>query len=235
MPASLNAHGQVGYEILAELGRGTTGVVYLARQTSPNRQVALKVLQPSPGSDEAARLANFYREARVLARLTREGEKNIPALYSVGEYNGRPCYVREHVDGDSLAQRVARRLIDFRAGVQVLQTVAQAVQRVHGYGISHGNLRASNILIAADGTPKVVGFGLAGWLAGGACDRGDGPAVSAGVDVLALQNLLGKLSETLCPSVPANLRALLRAGTVASPGGFASALEICLREDLPAK
>src|SRR5262245_5295420 len=107
------------YEILAEVGRGTTGIVYRAQCVRLHRVVALKVLLPSLACEAQAR-RRFLREARILANLTRAPDPNFPALHAVGGDDARPYHVREFVEGETLEQRVAARSISPREGIRVL-------------------------------------------------------------------------------------------------------------------
>jgi serine/threonine protein kinase len=122
-----------GYEILAELGRGTTGIVYTARHpvVKPDRLLALKM--PSLGSapEVASRLAGYQNEWNALRVLTWEPDPAIPTLYNVGcDFAGQNnYYVREFVEGSTLEQLVASGAVGLRDGIRVLSTVAGAVQR----------------------------------------------------------------------------------------------------------
>jgi serine/threonine-protein kinase len=107
-----------GLKILAEVGRGTTGVVYRAQDLQINRVVALKVLLLGPAAERQVRSARFLREARVVACLMPHA--NIPAAYAVMEKQGQPYYIREFVEGATLKDRVDARTIRESEGIQVL-------------------------------------------------------------------------------------------------------------------
>src|SRR4051794_25465611 len=104
-----------GYEVLCELGRGTTGVVYKARHCGHGLTVALKLPDLSIEAERPARLARFRCEAEALAGLTSRRDANIPAIHEVGEFAGGPYFlpflVREYVDGNTLEQRIASRTL----------------------------------------------------------------------------------------------------------------------------
>jgi serine/threonine protein kinase len=216
-----------GYEVLAELGRGTTGVVYRARHrfVKPNRVVALKVPLLGSVTDTTLRLACHRREWQALARLTREPDPAFPTLYDVGsEGLGQPSYyAREFVDGSTLEQLATAGTLAFRGGVGILAAVAGAVQRVHGRGIAHRNLRPSNVLVSRDGTPKLIGFGLV-WVLPGSDRLPPGISGAAEVDIRALQEMLGWLGAVLGQPLPPCLGAIRQPGSVRNPAAFAEAL-----------
>jgi serine/threonine protein kinase len=152
-----------GYEMLAELSRGGMGVIYKARQLGLNRVVALKmILAGAHASPEA--VVRFRREAEAVARLR---YPNIVQIYEVGEHEGRPCFSLEYVEGGSLAQCLDGTPIPARQAAELTQTLARAMEYAHQQGIVHRDLTPGNVLLTADGTPKVTDFGLAKFLIGG--------------------------------------------------------------------
>jgi serine/threonine protein kinase/WD40 repeat protein len=147
-----------GYEILGELGRGGMGVVYRARQQNlVGRLVALKMLLPDSGAGPEE-LARFRREAEAVAALR---QVNFVHIYDIGEREGRPYFVLEFVDGGSLSQRLAGRPLPPGEAAQLAETLARAMHAAHECGIVHRDLKPTNILLMADGTPKIADFGLA--------------------------------------------------------------------------
>jgi serine/threonine-protein kinase len=146
-----------GLKILAEVGRGTTGVVYRAQDLQINRLVALKVLLLGTAAERPVRAKRFIREARVLACLM--PHPNIPAIYAVDASQGQPYYIREFVEGTTLKDRVDARAIRESEGIQVLAGIEAALARVHQQGVVHRNLQPENILVGTDGTAKLIGFG----------------------------------------------------------------------------
>jgi serine/threonine-protein kinase len=211
-----------GYEILAELGRGSTGVVYKARQGVTDCTVAVKMpLFSSPG-DAPLRKARFVREARTLAYLTADPDPDFPALHEVGENQGQPFLVREFVEGGTLEQLAAAGALDLRDGLGVLESVARAVQRVHERGLAHRNLHPANVLVTPERSAKLIGFGFVGPLAG--------PGTPAKLDVRSLQQMLGWLAAAVRQALPASLEALGRPGAVVSPGVLAVLLDRFLQE-----
>jgi serine/threonine protein kinase len=216
-----------GYEILAELGRGTTGVVYKARHpvVAPDRLVALKMPSLGSGVDAGSRLARYHNEWNALRVLTWEPDPAIPTLYNVGgDAAGQNHYVREFIEGGTLKQLVESSGVGLRQGIRVLSTITRAVQRMHGRGIAHCNLRGSTVLVRSDGTPKLIGFGHVWPLAGAGSLPPGISGVSADVDVLALQEILAWLCSTLRQPVPAPLETVRQPGSVRNLGRFAEAL-----------
>ena len=146
-----------GYEILGELGRGSMGVVYRARQLSLNRVVALKMILAGfhAGRQEVAR---FRMEAEAAARLQ---HPNIVQIHEVGEAEGRPFFSLEYVEGGSLAERLQGTPLAPRQAAQLVETLARAVHQAHLQGIVHRDLKPANVLLTSDGRPKITDFGLA--------------------------------------------------------------------------
>jgi serine/threonine-protein kinase len=145
-----------GLEVLAELGRGASGIVYKAKELRIGRVVAIKALLRA---DSREAWEQFLREARVLGALTKSPDPAIPSIYAIAKSQGQPFHIREFVDGDTLEHRVTAGTIDVRSALRSLSVVASAVARVHELGLAHGNLYPSNVLVAADGTTKLIGFG----------------------------------------------------------------------------
>jgi eukaryotic-like serine/threonine-protein kinase len=138
--------GVPGYEILGELGRGGMGVVYRARQTGLKRVVALKMVLAGgrAGPDQVAR---FRAEAEAVAGLRHPG---IVQVFDIGEYEGRPYFSMEFVDGPSLAQELARELPPPRTAAAVVAGLAVAVHAAHQQGVIHRDLKPGNILLGKD-------------------------------------------------------------------------------------
>jgi WD40 repeat protein len=147
------------YRLVAELGRGGMGVVYLARQVSLDREVAVKVL-PHHLTLQAATVARFRREANLAARLVHPG---IVAIHTVGKDGDAHYFAMERIPG----QRLAR--VDQRTGarrtvlecVEIAAAVADALAYAHSQGVLHRDVKPSNILVRDDGQPVLTDFGLA--------------------------------------------------------------------------
>jgi tetratricopeptide (TPR) repeat protein len=153
-----------GCEVLGELGHGGMGVVYKAWQTRLRRAVAVKMLLPG-ACDAAQALARFRVEAEAAARLQ---HPNIVQIHEVGEHDGRPYLVMEFAGGGSLAHRLDGTPWAGRDAARLVETLARAVQAAHEHGVLHRDLKPGNVLLLADGTPKLSDFGLAKLLVGGA-------------------------------------------------------------------
>ena len=146
-----------GYKILGELGRGGMGVVYRARQVLLNRSCALKmILAGAHANDEAT--ARFLAEAEAVARLQ---HPNVVQIRHIGEADGLPFFELEFLDGGSLDRRLNGTPWPARRAAELIELVARGVAEAHRQGIVHRDLKPGNILLAADGTPKVGDFGAA--------------------------------------------------------------------------
>ncbi len=145
------------YEIVAPLGTGGMGEVYRARDTNLNRHVALKVVLPVVAADPD-RLARFRREAQLLASLN---HPNIAHIHGLEETSAATAIVLELVDGEDLAQRIARGPLPLAEALAIARQVAEALEAAHEQGIIHRDLKPANIKIRPDGAVKVLDFGLA--------------------------------------------------------------------------
>jgi tetratricopeptide (TPR) repeat protein/predicted Ser/Thr protein kinase len=144
-----------GYEVLRELGRGGMGVVYLAKQAGLNRLVALKMIAGRHAGERQRQ--RFRTEVESVARLQ---HPHIVQVYEVGEAEGRPYCALELIDGGSLAERLGAPW-PAREAVELVATLADAVQAAHAAGVIHRDLKPANILLTRQGIPKVADFGLA--------------------------------------------------------------------------
>src|SRR5215475_8516063 len=133
------------------------GEVYRARDTRLKRDVALKIL-PESFANDPDRLARFQREAEVLASLN---HPHIAQIYGIEESNNTRALVMELVEGEDLSERIARGPIPIDEALPIAKQVAEALEAAHEHGIIHRDLKPANIKIKADGSVKVLDFGLA--------------------------------------------------------------------------
>jgi Tol biopolymer transport system component len=145
------------YEVLAKLGEGGMGEVYRARDTRLGRDVALKFLSDAFKSD-SDRLARFEREARTLASLN---HPHIAGIHGVDDSVGMQALVMEFVDGEDLSARISRGPIPLDEALSIARQIVAALDAAHDAGIIHRDLKPANIKVRADGTVKVLDFGLA--------------------------------------------------------------------------
>jgi hypothetical protein len=145
------------YEVVGVLGAGGMGEVYRARDIRLNRDVAIKVLIPGVAKDKD-RLARFSREAQVLASLN---HPNIAHIHGVEESSGVPAIVMELAEGPTLAERLQRRALPLDEVLPIARQIAEALEAAHEQGVIHRDLKPANIKVRADGTVKVLDFGLA--------------------------------------------------------------------------
>ncbi len=145
------------YEILALIGAGGMGEVYRARDTGLNRDVAVKVL-PDLFADDPERLARFDREAQVLASLN---HPHIAHIHGREESGRVRALVMELVEGETLAEKIARGPLALDEALPIARQIAEALETAHEQAIVHRDLKPANIKITPDGTVKVLDFGLA--------------------------------------------------------------------------
>ena len=155
---ALAAGARLGpYVIVSALGAGGMGEVYRARDTRLDRDVAIKIL-PDVFARDPERLARFEREAKTLASLN---HPNIGHVYGLEESRGVRALVMELVDGDDLSVHIARGPIPFADALPIAKQIADALEAAHELGVIHRDVKPANVKVRADGTVKVLDFGLA--------------------------------------------------------------------------
>jgi serine/threonine protein kinase len=223
------------YEVERVIGVGGMGAVYLARQRSLDRWVALKLL---PAREDAEAAGHFIREARAMARLV---HPHIVAVYDFGQTaDGHFFLAMEYVDGGDLHRRTLAGEVTPERARQVIAQVCEALQFAHGQGVIHRDIKPANILITSDWQVKVADFGLARDLqAAGTPDEAEygtpdyvaperwtaGAAVDHRADVYSLGVVIHELLTGKTPAAAGS-----RAGR-GLPPGFAGVLSKCLMHD----
>ncbi|HWI18113.1 MAG TPA: protein kinase [Vicinamibacterales bacterium] len=145
------------YDITAPLGEGGMGQVWRATDSTLGRQVAIKIL-PDAFAADPERLARFEREAKTLASLN---HPHIAGIYGFEKSSGMHALVMELVEGEDLSQRISRGPIAIDEALPIAKQIAEALEAAHDQGIIHRDLKPANIKLRADGTVKVLDFGLA--------------------------------------------------------------------------
>lgn len=147
-----------GYRIIRKLGSGAMATVFLAKQLSLDRLVAIKVL-PRRLSSNSSFIDRFYKEGRAAARLN---DPNIVAAYDVGRAGEHHYFVMEYVDGETVYDRIkdSKRIGDASA-ISIVRQVASALAHAHDVGFIHRDIKPKNIMITKDGTVKLADLGLA--------------------------------------------------------------------------
>ena len=214
---SLDAGTRVGaYEVVSPLGAGGMGEVYRARDARLKRDVALKIL-PAAVGDDPDRLARFEREAQALAAMN---HPNIAAIYGfeegarAGESTVR-ALVLELVEGETLAERIARGPVPVSDALAISKQIASALEAAHEQGIVHRDLKPANIKITPEGVVKVLDFGLAK-LAGGPPEGG--PHVRSGSNPDLTPTIAASMSPTMTtPALTTGAGVLLGTAAYMSP------------------
>jgi serine/threonine protein kinase/tetratricopeptide (TPR) repeat protein len=157
-PKPLTAGQSVGhYRVIAPLGAGGMGEVYLAVDTQLERRVALKILPDSFAAD-SVRSLRFEREARAVAALN---HPNIVTIHEIGQADNIHFMATEFVDGQTLSQRIANARLTLPEALDVALQTATALDSAHDAGILHRDIKPANIMLRPDGIVKLLDFGLA--------------------------------------------------------------------------
>jgi eukaryotic-like serine/threonine-protein kinase len=145
------------YEIVALLGTGGMGEVYLARDTKLDRQIALKLL-PAQFAADPERVRRFEREARAASALN---HPNIITIHEIGQADGQHFIATEYIAGETLRQRLSSGKLAPRAAVAITRQIASALVAAHQAGVVHRDIKPENVMVRPDGLVKVLDFGLA--------------------------------------------------------------------------
>ena len=147
------------YRIVAPIGAGGMGEVFLAQDSRLERNVALKIL-PRAFAGDAERLGRFVREAKSASALN---HPNILTIHEIGMSEGFHYLATELIVGETLRERIARGALPVADCLEIAIQVAAALGAAHAAGIVHRDVKPENVMIRADGLVKVLDFGLAQW------------------------------------------------------------------------
>jgi serine/threonine-protein kinase len=162
-PADLSGQTIGDFQVLRKLGQGGMGQVYLAKQLSLKRDVALKILKSELASNPTA-LLRFRQEAEAVARIS---HPNIVQVYAVGEQAGLHYMALEYVDGRNLRDYLARKgPPELPIALSILKQVSQALLKAHELGLVHRDIKPENILVTRKVQVKVADFGLSRFFTG---------------------------------------------------------------------
>ncbi|HJW13532.1 MAG TPA: serine/threonine-protein kinase, partial [Thermoanaerobaculia bacterium] len=154
----ISAGTRIGpYEVLAPLGAGGMGEVWLARDPRLGREVAVKIL-PEEFSSDRERVKRFEREARAASALN---HPNIVTIHEIGEADGRAFLVMERIDGQTLRELLLEWPLPMRRLLSIAAQAADGLARAHESGIVHRDLKPENLMVTRDGFVKILDFGLA--------------------------------------------------------------------------
>ena len=194
-----SGHQLAHYEIVESIGRGGMGEVYRARDTKLGRDIAIKVVSEEFSRDKE-RLDRFEREAKILAQLN---HSNIATLHGLEESDGQQFLVMELVEGETLAERIAKGPIPIEEALPLFIQIAEGMEAAHEKGIIHRDLKPANVKIGPDGKPKILDFGLAKALLG----EQESVSVSSQSPTLTKGTALGAIMGTASYMSPSRLGA----------------------------
>jgi len=145
------------YRILAQLGAGGMGEVYLALDETLGRRAALKFL-PQLFMQDEAQLARFEREARAASALN---HPNILTVYEIGRAHGRAFIATEYVEGKTLRAKITEQSLSHKEILSIAEQIGEALNAAHAAGLIHRDIKPENIMLRPDGYVKLLDFGLA--------------------------------------------------------------------------
>ena len=145
------------YEIISQIGKGGMGTVYLARDKSLGRKIAIKFLDKKFSLDQD-RLQRFFLEARTASALN---HPNIITIFEIGKLDSHHYIVTEFIEGKTLREIIGTELLEIKSVVEIAIQVASALKAAHDAGIIHRDIKPDNIMVRPDGLVKVLDFGVA--------------------------------------------------------------------------
>ena len=152
------ALGIPGYQIMRKLGAGAMATVYLAKQLSLDRLVAIKIL-PRKFLSDPLFVERFYKEGRAAAKLS---DPNIVGALDVGQVGEHHYFVMEYVDGETVFDKLQRdKRIEERTALEIARQVASALKHAHAKGFIHRDVKPKNLMLTASGMVKLADLGLA--------------------------------------------------------------------------
>jgi serine/threonine protein kinase/Tol biopolymer transport system component len=197
----LKAGARLGpYEVLAPLGAGGMGEVYVARDTRLKRKVALKVL-PEVFARDSERVRRFEREARTAGSLD---HPNLLAVHDVGQHDGSPYLVAELLEGQTLRERIHGRPLPQRKALHYAVQIARGLAAAHDKGVVHRDLKPENLFVTKDGRVKILDFGLAKLVEGEITT--DGPTLTAGTESGVVMGTVTYMSPEQARGEPVDAR-----------------------------
>ena len=145
------------YKIIAPIGKGGMGEVFLAQDTKLDRKVALKIL-PSEFAEDRDRMSRFVRVAQSASALN---HPNIITIYEINKFENTHFIATEFINGKTLNEYARSNPLDYKSILEIAVQVASALQTAHVAGIVHRDIKPDNVMVRADGLAKILDFGIA--------------------------------------------------------------------------